>query len=282
MAEELTTRLDETCGVVRREAGWTADDKPRVGVVLGSGLGAFGDTLDDMKTIPFGDLPHFATTTVHGHSGRLCLGSLGGHRVAVLQGRAHVYEGHEMERVVYGVRMLARLGCPFVVLTNAAGGVRNTFNPGTLMLISDHINLMGRNPLVGPNHEALGPRFPDLSRAYDPWMNEQAREAAASSALRLEEGVYAAMLGPSYETPAEIRMLRGLGADAVGMSTVPEVIALRHAGVRVAAISCITNLAAGMSVNPLSHAEVAETAKRVETQFIELLGNWIQRIGAHP
>lgn len=282
MGDELTTRLDETCAVVREKAGWGADDEPAVGVVLGSGLGAFADTLDELTAIPFGELPHFATTTVHGHSGRLCLGKLGSHRVAVLQGRAHVYEGHELDRVVYGVRTLARLGCPFVVLTNAAGGVRHTFSPGTLMLISDHLNLMGRNPLVGANHEALGPRFPDMTRAYDPWMNTQAREAAGDTTVRLEEGIYAAMLGPSYETPAEIRMLRGMGADAVGMSTVPEVIALRHAGVRVAAISCITNLAAGMSTAALSHDEVADTARQVEASFIKLLRAWIERIGNHP
>ncbi|MEM6787893.1 MAG: purine-nucleoside phosphorylase [Myxococcota bacterium] len=275
------SRLDETCAVVRRRAGLADDEAPRVGVVLGSGLGAFADTLDDTVAIPFSELPHFAPTTVVGHQGKLCVGTLGGHRIAVLQGRAHVYEGHDLDRVVYGVRTLARLGCPFVVLTNAAGGVRNTFQPGSLMLISDHLNLSGRNPLVGPNHDDLGPRFPDLTRAYDPWLNNEAREAAAATGVRLDEGVYAAMLGPSYETPAEIRMLRGLGADAVGMSTVPEVIALRHAGVRVAAISCITNLAAGMSAAPLSHDEVADTARKVETSFIALLREWIARIADH-
>lgn len=246
---------------------------PLVGVVLGSGLGAFGDTL--ATRVPYADIPHMPRSTVVGHAGNLCLGSVGGVGVACLQGRVHTYEGHSAARVVFGVRLLARLGCRAVLLTNAAGGIRGDLGPGDLMLLRDHINLLVTSPLVGPNDDALGPRFPDLSAAYDPAIAEAARRAARDVGVRLREGVYAAMLGPSYETPAEVRMLRTLGADAVGMSTVPEVVALRHRGVRVGAISCITNLAAGISKTPLDHREVEETAKKTRASFVALLEKWI-------
>jgi purine-nucleoside phosphorylase len=196
-----------------------------------------------------------------------------------LQGRAHVYEGHSLERVVFGVRVLAALGCSAVLLTNAAGGIHPSFRAGDLMLVTDHLNLMGDNPLRGPNF-GTGPRFPDLTRAYDPTLCDQARDAARAVNVTLCQGVYAAMLGPSYETPAEIRMLRTLGADAVGMSTVPEVIALRHLGVKVGAISCITNLAAGISPRPLDHSEVEATAERTRTAFTGVLGRWVELAGA--
>lgn len=253
--------------------------RPSVGVVLGSGLGAFGDALGDLTRVPYSEIPHMPCSTVPGHAGNLCLGKVGDVPVACLQGRVHVYEGHALDRVTFGVRLLARLGCRAVLLTNAAGGLADGYAPGDLMLLVDHLNLMGRNPLVGPN-DPSGPRFPDMTRAYDEELCAAAHAAAAEVGTRLRAGVYAGLLGPSYETPAEIRMLRTLGADAVGMSTVPEVIVLRHQGVRVGAVSCITNLAAGISKTPLDHAEVEETAKKTREKFTALLGKWVQRTHA--
>lgn len=248
---------------------------PLVGVVLGSGLGAFGDTLAGLTKIPYAEIPHMPRSAVVGHAGNLCLGDVGGVSVACLQGRVHAYEGHDAETVTFGVRLLARLGARAVLLTNAAGGIDATFSAGDLMLISDHLNLTGKNPLIGPNDDTLGPRFPDMSAAYDPALRAAAHAAARRAGVTLREGVYAGLMGPTYETPAEVRMLRTLGADAVGMSTVPEVIALRHLGVRAGAISCITNLAAGISPVPLDHAEVEETARRTRDAFVALLGGWI-------
>lgn len=248
--------------------------RPKVGVVLGSGLGAFGDQLS--LKIPYADIPGMPTPRVVGHPGNLCLGQLGDAPVACLQGRVHVYEGHELSSVVFGVRLLAKLGCRAVLLTNAAGGIGPQLAPGRLMLIEDHINLMGKNPLVGPNDDALGTRFPDLSRAYDERLGQLAVRAARDANVPLTRGIYAAMLGPSYETPAEIRMLRALGANAVGMSTVPEVIALRHMGIRVGAISCVTNLAAGISPTPLDHAEVEAVAKSTREAFTDVLSRWVR------
>lgn len=272
----LSDSLQEAEARVRR----ASPAAPSVGVVLGSGLGAFADGLAELVKLPFGEIPHMPRSAVAGHAGNLCLGSLGAARVACLQGRVHVYEGHELDAVTFGVRLLALLGCKAVLLTNAAGGIQSGLVPGDLMLIVDHLNCMGKNPLVGPNDAALGPRFPDLTRAYDAELCDAARAAARDGGVQLREGVYAAMLGPSYETPAEIRMLRTLGADAVGMSTVPEVIALRHAGVRVGAISCITNLAAGISPTPLDHSEVEQIARRTREQFGALLGRWVERAHA--
>lgn len=248
-----------------------------IGVVLGSGLGAFGDTLAGLVKVPYAEIPGMPQSTVIGHAGNLCLGEIAGGQIACLQGRVHLYEGHDLDTATFGVRLLARLGCRAVLLTNAAGGINPTFAPGDLMLIADHLNLTGRNPLVGPNDDAMGPRFPDMTAAYDPALREAAHAAARQFGTTLREGVYAALLGPTYETPAEVRMLRTLGADAVGMSTVPEVIALRHQGVRVGGVSCITNLAAGISPTPLDHAEVEATAKRTRDAFVALLTEWIQR-----
>jgi purine-nucleoside phosphorylase len=265
-----------------REAAASLPSRPRppaVGLVLGSGLGAFGDALDDVDKTPYGAIEHMPRPAVAGHAGNLCRGRVGGVEVACLQGRVHLYEGHDGDAVTFGVRLLARLGCRAVLLTNAAGGIAEAMRPGDFMLIADHLNLTGRNPLLGPNDEALGPRFPDLSAAYDPRLRELARAAAAASGVRLHEGVYAAMLGPSYETPAEVRMARLLGADAIGMSTVPEVIALRHAGVRVGALSCITNVAAGLGPEPLEHAEVEATARASRDAFVGLLRAWIEGAG---
>ncbi|HEU4534638.1 MAG TPA: purine-nucleoside phosphorylase, partial [Polyangiaceae bacterium] len=194
---------------------------PALGLVLGSGLGAFGDALEGLDKTPYAAIEHMPRPAVIGHAGNLCRGRVGGVEVACLQGRVHLYEGHDGDAVTFGVRLLARLGCRAILLTNAAGGINPAFAPGDFMLILDHLNLTGRNPLLGPNDDALGPRFPDLTAAYDPRLRELAREAAAAAGVALREGVYAAMLGPSYETPAEVRMIRGLGADAVGMSTVP-------------------------------------------------------------
>jgi len=269
----LLKDLDEAVQVVRS----ARSEAPEVGVVLGSGLGAWAESLHQLIKIPYASIPHMPSSAVVGHAGNLCLGQVGGVSVACLQGRVHLYEGHPLDRVVFGVRVLARLGCRAVLLTNAAGGVDPTFSPGDLMLITDHLNLMGRNPLIGPNEEVLGTRFPDMSDAYDPALGDAARAVAREVGLTLREGVYAGFLGPSYETPAEIRMLRALGANAVGMSTVPEVIALRHMGVRAGAISCITNLAAGLSPTKLDHSEVEATAKQARDRFTALLTAWVQR-----
>jgi len=271
MGPDLLTALDEARDVVRSRRG----APPSVGVVLGSGLGSFADGLDELVKIPYEAIPNMPRSSVAGHAGNLCLGRLAGREIACMQGRVHGYEGHSPSRVVFGARLLARLGCRCVLLTNAAGGVAEDFRPGDLMLIVDHLNLTGQNPLVGPNPDALGPRFPDLTRAYDERLLEAARQAAASETLAIREGVYAAMLGPSYETPAEIRMLQKLGAHAVGMSTVLEVIALRHMGVPVGAMSLITNLAAGLSGTLLDHAEVQAVASRSAVRFAGLLRRWI-------
>jgi purine-nucleoside phosphorylase len=267
---------------VRLAAAFIAErlgERPRVGVVLGSGLGAFADQLQSPSKIPYADIPDMPRSSVVGHAGNFCTGTQASVPVACLQGRAHVYEGNSHARSVFGVRLLAELGCRVVLLTNAAGGIHEGFSPGDLMLITDHLNLMGDNPLSGPNYGS-GPRFPDLSQAYDLELQQAAREAARSAGIPLREGVYAAMLGPSYETPAEIRMLRTLGADAVGMSTVPEVIALRQMGIKVGAMSCITNLAAGISKQLLDHSEVEATARRSRDAFTAVLSGWVRAAGA--
>lgn len=269
---EVLGMLDEAVEMIRRRRS----RPPLVGVVLGSGLGAFGDTLRELTKIPYAEIPNMPVSRVVGHAGNLCLGKVENVEVACMQGRVHTYEGHELERVVFGVRLMARLGCKAVLLTNAAGGIHPSMRAGDLMLIVDHINFMGRNPLVGPNDSAMGDRFPDMTEAYDRKLCDAARRAAIDVGVALREGVYQANLGPTYETPAEIRMARALGADAVGMSTVPEVIALRHMRVRTAAISCITNLAAGISTTPLDHKEVEETAQRTKDGFVGLLSRWVQ------
>lgn len=269
------SRLTEAATFVQQSV---AGPPPSVGLVLGSGLGALAEELRDLQRLPYASIPHHPTSSIPGHAGKLCLGKLGGVRVACMQGRVHAYEGHSLNRVVFGVRLLAELGCRVVLLSNAAGGIAERLSAGSLMRIDDHLNLMGDSPLRGACER--GPRFPDMSRAYDAEVAEACALAAADARVQLEQGVYAGLLGPSYETPAEIRMLRTLGADAVGMSTVPEVIALRQQGVRVGAVSCITNLAAGRSPEPLSHAEVEATAARVKADFIRLFTAWVTRVGA--
>jgi purine-nucleoside phosphorylase len=275
----IAARLDDCIFAVRkRYSGAT----PRVGVVLGSGLGAFADDLGGLVKIPYGDLPHMVSSGVAGHAGNFCFGECGGVPVACMQGRVHAYEGHPIDTVVHGVRVMARLGVRCVLLTNAAGGLDPQMKPGDLMAITDHLNLTGSSPLVGPNDDILGPRFPDMTGAYDGELRGLLRAVASKAAVALREGVYAALTGPQYETPAEIRMLRQLGADAVGMSTAYEVIALRHMGVRVGALSCITNLAAGVSQTPLSHAEVEATAASRRPELTVLLSGWIQAAAQIP
>jgi purine-nucleoside phosphorylase len=243
---------------------------PRVGVVLGSGLAAFADALEEPKVVPFDEISGYAPSSVKGHPGRLVAGLCGGVPVLVMQGRVHLYEGHTMETVVLPVRSLVAAGCQKLIVTNAAGGIRDDIDAGDLVLITDHINFTGTNPLVGANDERIGPRFPDMSRAYDPELRMLAHAQSFAEGMMLKEGVYCAVLGPSYETPAEVRMLRSIGADMVGMSTVPEVIAANQMGARVLGISCITNKAAGLG-GKLSHDDVQSVAERVNQAFVALL-----------
>lgn len=256
--------------------------EPVVGVVLGSGLGAFADRLDDLVKIPYRDLPHMPASAVQGHAGNLCFGRVDGVPVVCMQGRVHLYEGHPVGKVVQGVRTMARMGVKCVLLTNAAGGLEPSWSAGDLMLVTDHLNLTGTSPLLGPNDDAIGPRFPDMSAAYDEVLRRALEGVAQRGGIELREGVYAGLLGPSYETPAEVRMVRALGAQAVGMSTVHEVIALRHMGVKVGALSCITNLAAGIAPGLLDHAEVEATARARRTQLETLLRGWIVAAGELP
>jgi purine-nucleoside phosphorylase len=240
-------------------------------VILGSGLGAFADAVEDATEIPYGEIPGWPASTAVGHAGSLVAGRFAGVPVAVMKGRAHLYEGHPPSTVVFGVRVLGRLGVRSLVLTNACGAIDPAVEPGRLVAISDHLNLQGSSPLVGPNDETLGPRFPDMSDAYDPEYRRLAREAAGRLGVRLGEGVYAAWLGPAFETPAEIRMMRALGADLVGMSTVPEVLAARHMGIRCLALSCVTNAAAGVRPEPIDHERVLEVGQRASADLVALL-----------
>ena len=275
MRGDVTAKIEKACNKLRKKFG---DCKPSVGLILGSGLGSFASSLKDQVVVPYGDIPGFPTSSVKGHAGQLVLGRVGETWVLVMQGRVHYYEGYEMSEVVFPTRVLVSLGCKILVITNAAGGVHPDFEAGDLVVLHDHINLMGSNPLMGANADSLGTRFPDMSTAYDPKLRELTKEVARAENVDLRTGVYAAMSGPSYETPAEIRMARTMGADLVGMSTVPEVIAANHMGARVIGISCVTNLAAGISPVPLSHEEVAETAGRVEKTFVGLIGALTQRL----
>jgi purine-nucleoside phosphorylase len=256
----------------------TSTTTPDVAIVLGSGLGSFASSIESASTIPYGDIPNWPGSTVVGHEGRLVVGEIAGHRVVTLSGRAHFYEGHDLRTVTFATRVLGVLGVKTLILTNAAGGINTAFVPGDLMVIDDHINLLGSNPLVGPNDERFGVRFPDLTHVYSPRLRRLADDTAAAQGIALRHGVYAACHGPSYETPAEVRYLRLIGADAVGMSTVPEAIVARHMGIEVLGISCITNFAAGVLPQPLNHAEVLETAQRVRLTFIAVLNGVIAGI----
>ena len=245
--------------------------RPKIALVLGSGLGAFADEFSDATRIPYAKIPNFPCSTAVGHAGQLVIGKVEGIEVAGMQGRVHLYEGYAVKEVSFPIRVFARMGVKAVILTNAAGGIKREFTQGQLVVISDHINLQGVNPLSGPNDENFGPRFPDMSVAYDRRFRELTLAEGRLLGIVLREGVYAALPGPSYETPAEIRYLKTIGADLVGMSTVPEVIAARHSGLRVLGISCVTNAAAGILDQPLDHNEVLQTAERVKGQFIALL-----------
>jgi len=252
--------------------------RPRIALVLGSGLGAFAEELAGALRVPYARIPHFPRSTAIGHRGQLVVGKAEGLPVAVMQGRVHLYEGYSAVEVAFPVRVLARMGVQAVILTNAAGGINLGYQEGALVLLRDHINLQGANPLIGPNEDRYGPRFPDMTRAYDPDFRRFAAEEGRRLGLGLHEGVYLALAGPNYETPAEIQAFRTLGADLVGMSTVPEVLAARHAGVRVLGISCVTNMAAGITGAPLSAEEVFETGARVKNQFVALLKAVLPRI----
>jgi purine-nucleoside phosphorylase len=254
--------------------------RPKIGLVLGSGLGAFADSISDSTRIPFNEIDGFPRSTAIGHAGQMVFGNVGSIPVAVMQGRVHLYEGYSAQQIAFPMRVFGRMGIRAVILTNAAGGINLTYKQGALVVLSDHINLQGDNPLVGPNDDRFGVRFPDMTHAYDKTYRAAAREEAGKLGMTLHEGVYAALLGPSYETPAEIRYLRTIGADLVGMSTVCEVIAARHMGIKVLAISCVTNMAAGILDQPLSHQEVMETGERVKTSFEALLRAVLPRIAS--
>jgi purine-nucleoside phosphorylase len=274
--ETLYERAEHAARFIR--ARLPAADEVRVALVLGSGLGAFADALEEARALDYAEIPGFARPTVEGHAGRLVVGRTGGVGVAAMQGRFHFYEGYTLEEVTFPVRALGLLGVKSLVLTNAAGGLNNSFEQGALVVISDHLNLMGTNPLLGRNDERFGPRFPDMSEVYDREYQDAAICEAHAMGVELRRAVYAALSGPSYETPAEIRMLRLLGADAVGMSTVPEAIVARQMGIRVLGISCITNMAAGVLDKPINHEEVIETGERVRETLAELLRRVIPKL----
>ncbi|WP_435925164.1 purine-nucleoside phosphorylase [Paenibacillus sp. DYY-L-2] len=263
-----------TIGMIREAADFIRSKTkvtPKTGLILGSGLGVLADHIEEAVSIAYKDIPYFPQSTVEGHAGELLIGNLNGSPVILMKGRFHMYEGYGPELTAFPVRVMKELGVKTLLVTNAAGGVNTSYEPGDLMLISDHLNLTGTNPLIGQNDNELGPRFPDMSQAYSRKLRELARSKAQQAGVSLQEGVYAGLLGPSYETPAEIRMLRTLGADAVGMSTVSEVIVARHAGLEVLGISCISNMASGILDQPLSHEEVIETTDRVREKFLNLV-----------
>ena len=257
-------------------------NRPRVGVILGSGLGAFADTLDNRLEIPYADIPQWPVSTAIGHAGKLVFGDLAGVPTVVMSGRNHLYEGYTAKQVVLGVRVMAALGIKALVVTNAAGGINLAYGRGSLVLISDHINLQGTNPLIGANDDSLGPRFPDMSEAYSLRFRRVAQQVAGELGFTMPEGVYAALRGPNYETPAEIRFLRTIGADLVGMSTVAEVIAANHMSLPVLAISCVTNMAAGVTNEKINHEEVLETGRQVHGRFVDLLKGVVPRLEPLP
>lgn len=263
----LLQNIKEAAAYIREKYPVT----PEVALILGSGLGVLADLVEDAVTIPYEEIPNFPVSTVEGHAGELLLGTIGGRHVLLMKGRFHMYEGYGVDTVSFPVRVMKELGVQKLLVTNAAGGVNTSYNPGDLMIIRDHINFTFRNPLIGPNFGELGVRFPDMSEAYSRRLREVAKSVAAEQGLTLQEGVYLGLLGPSYETPAEIRMIRTLGGDAVGMSTVSEVLVARHAGIEVLGFSCISNMAAGILDQPLSHEEVIETTERVKQTFLKLI-----------
>ncbi|WNF37924.1 purine-nucleoside phosphorylase [Bacillaceae bacterium IKA-2] len=254
------------------------DFQPEIGLILGSGLGVLADEIENPIKIPYNEIPGFPVSTVEGHAGQLVIGNLHGKKVIAMQGRFHFYEGYSLDKVTLPVRVMKQLGVKSLIVTNAAGGINESFTPGDLMIIKDHINNAGINPLIGPNDSSQGVRFPDMSTAYNKKFIELAKSIASRLNITIKEGVYVGNTGPSYETPAEIRMLRMIGGDAVGMSTVPEVIVARHAGIEVLGISCISNMAAGILNSPLSHHEVIETTEKVKVNFLTLIKGIIKEI----
>jgi purine-nucleoside phosphorylase len=264
---EYTQKLSEARSYLNEKVNFL----PEMGIILGSGLGGFVQVMEDKISIPYKDIPNFPVSTVEGHKGELVFGKVQGRPIVAMQGRFHYYEGYNMQEVTFPVRVMQVLGVTGLIVTNAAGGINSAYRPGDLILIKDHINMMGDNPLKGPNLSNLGPRFPDLSEGYDLEWRQKALPIAQEMGINPQEGIYAAMSGPSYESPAEIRFLRTIGADLVGMSTVPEVIVANHGGMRVLGISCVTNMAAGILPQRLSHAEVMETAERIEKQFVRFV-----------
>lgn len=265
--KDYTAKLAE----VRHYLMERVNNQPEMGIILGSGLGGFAEVMEEKVSIPYRDIPHFPVSTVEGHKGELVFGRVNGKSVMAMQGRFHYYEGYSMQEVTFPVRVMQVLGVTGLIVTNASGGINPSYRPGDLVLIKDHLNFMGENPLRGANLSSLGPRFPDLSEGYDLEWRQKALTVAREAGIHPQEGIYAAMSGPSYESPAEIRFLRTVGADLVGMSTVPEVIVANHGGMRVLGISCVTNMAAGILPQRLSHAEVMETAERIEKQFIRFV-----------
>jgi purine-nucleoside phosphorylase len=274
MPERIYERVEEAAAAIRAVCG----PPPEIAIVLGSGLGDFADTLQESVATNYTALPHWPASNVVGHAGRLVIGNVAGKRIAALSGRVHFYEGHDLATVAFPTRVMGRLGVKEIILTNAAGGINTGFAQGALMIIDDHLNMLGSNPLVGPNDDRFGVRFPDMSEVYSRRLRAIADEASRERGVAVSHGIYVAVHGPSYETPAEIRAFRALGADAVGMSTVPEAIAARHMGMEVLGISCITNMAAGVLPQPLVHDEVMETARRVRGSFISLLEGIIERL----
>lgn len=272
--KDLMKRLEKTAEYVKDIIKSTPD----VAIILGSGLGNLADSIENKKEIPYKDIPHFPQTTVPGHDGKLIFGELNGKKVLAMKGRFHYYEGNDMDAVVYPIRVFKALGIDKLIVTNAAGGVNTGFTPGDLMIITDHISLFCENPLRGENYDELGPRFPDMSCAYDKELINIAMDSAKALGIDIKSGIYSYCKGPSFETPAEIRALRTLGADAVGMSTVPEVITARHMKMKVLGISCITNMAAGILDQPLNHEEVLETGKQVEKKFVSLVSHIVSKL----
>ncbi|NQU62922.1 MAG: purine-nucleoside phosphorylase [SAR324 cluster bacterium] len=274
MDSRVNKQLDETVSFVEKQ--WS--DRPEIAVVLGSGLGPLAEAIENQVRIPYAEVPNFAVSTVSGHAGELICGSLQGRRVICMNGRVHYYEGYTFAEITFPIKLFKRLGVKTLILTNAVGGIKTSFAAGDLMIVSDHLNLMGSNPLMGANNDTLGPRFPDMSEIYSRRLQELARKTGKELGLDLKTGVFAALTGPSYETPAEVRMLSILGADAVGMSVVPEAIIGNHMGLEILAISCVTNVAAGIRDQKLSHAEVQETAARIKDDFTRLVSRIIEQI----
>lgn len=272
--QEIITKLKETRDYLLKKVNM----EPHLGIILGSGLGRLVDLIQDKIAIPYEEIPNFPVSTVEGHKGQLVFGKIQGKPIMAMQGRFHYYEGYSMAEVTFPVRVMQVLGVTGLIVTNAAGGINQVYRPGDLVLIKDHINMIGENPLRGANLSNLGPRFPDLSQGYDKEWREKALVIARNMGISPQEGVYAGMSGPSYESPAEIRFLRTIGADLVGMSTVPEVIVANHGGMRVLGISCVTNMAAGILPQPLSHTEVMETAERIQRTFVQFVQDLVKEL----